>query len=408
MNSTYKQIKPKRVLMILQTTFPPDIRVENEVLSLVKNSDEIHILCRNKGQQKQRESWSDAIIHRLVHAKSPGFLKTILQIPVFLNPYWFIRSAQIIRRYSIDVIHVHDLPLAPLAILLKYIFGLSIIYDMHENYPAALRVWKKRGLEYWLKHPAIFKLIEHISIRYFDRLIAVVDENKNRIIEEYKIPDNRVYVVSNYVNLDTFLANTPYDEIKFPSKQTKIFLYTGGLEIHRGMGITIEAFRRLSKDYEDVLLLIVGGGLSATGKKLEVELKEKIEMDIHLKGKVILTGGIDIKYIPWLIEKSDYCLLPQGANDHTNTTIPHKIFQYMSFGKPVITADALPAMRVISEARGGYTFKSGNIDDYHSAMERILKANYLEISNSARNKTRELYSWYTAERELLALYDSLH
>ena len=392
--------------MLLQTNFPPDIRVENEILSLSSVDFNIHLLCRNGGNQKKRDLWEGVDVQRLIHPKRFKYLSNLLQLPVFFNPVWIFRSVQIILKEKINTIHVHDLPLAPLALLLKLLFRISIVYDMHENYPAALRAWKKSGSEYWLKHPAVFKRIERMTIPRFDRLIAVVDENRDRIIADYGVPAENVFVVSNYVNLNTFKPDAKYLQIDIP-EGVKIFLYTGGLDIHRGIDITFEAFRKLSEDHDDILLLVVGGGKSSAGQKTEQNLRAIVESDNTLRNKVIITGWLDIKYIPWLILKSHYCLIPQGANDHTNTTIPHKLFQYTSFGKPVVAADALPMKRFISEMEAGITFTTGSISSYHSALEDIIKLDYSEVSIQLEAKTREKYSWKCAEKELFELYNSL-
>ena len=37
--------------MLLETTFPPDIRVENEAASLLKAGHEVHLLCRGRGKR---------------------------------------------------------------------------------------------------------------------------------------------------------------------------------------------------------------------------------------------------------------------------------------------------------------------------------------------------------------------
>ncbi|MEA3286945.1 MAG: glycosyltransferase family 4 protein [Candidatus Marinimicrobia bacterium] len=377
------------------------------MLSLQNNGYKVHLLCSNKGKDLVYESWNGSTIHRLLKPGKSNFINSTLQLPVFLNLLWLIRSISLINKYDIKVVHVHDLPLTPIALYLKYFQKVKIIYDMHENYPAALRVWKKTGLEYWLKHPEVFKYIEQVIIPRFDRLIAVVDENRHRILGEYNVPEEKIYVVSNYVNLNTFVADTPYPDVLFPV-DVKVFLYTGGLDVHRGIDITIEAFQKLSKNHDDILLLVVGGGKSAAGKRTELELRSLVDADPLFSEKVIITGWIDIKYIPWLIKQSDFCLLPQGANDHTNTTIPHKIFQYMSFGKPVIAADATPVKRFLAESGGGVTFISDDSENYHEVLEMVLNMDYAKMSYFAREKTKESYTWAIAERELLALYASLH
>ena len=44
-----------RIGMILDAVFPPDPRVENEAVSLVKAGHEVFLFCLHYGQQKQSE-----------------------------------------------------------------------------------------------------------------------------------------------------------------------------------------------------------------------------------------------------------------------------------------------------------------------------------------------------------------
>ena len=41
-----------KILMILENTFPPDIRVENEIHSLKKAGHEVTLACRSKGDDR--------------------------------------------------------------------------------------------------------------------------------------------------------------------------------------------------------------------------------------------------------------------------------------------------------------------------------------------------------------------
>lgn len=392
--------------MLLQTSFPPDIRVENEILSLTKMGGQVHLLCRNSGHQDKNEFWNQALIHRLV---SPGLskgLRSLFQIPVFLNPVWFTRAIRLIRRYDIQVVQVHDLPLAPTALLLRFFCGVKTIYDMHENYPAALRSWKKTGVEYYLKHPMIFKMIERFSLPHFDRLIAVVDENRDRVTDEYDFDPDHISVVSNYVNTDTFTSDVRYESLDLPL-DARIFLYTGGLDNHRGLDITLKAFRLLCERHQDIFLLIVGGGRSGAGKQTENVIRESIAADPVLSEQVRITGWIDVKYVPGLIERSQYCLIPQGSNDHTDTTIPHKVFQYSLFGKPVVAADAKPMKRIVQDSGMGIIFRTDSVESYLSALEEVLDIDYEKVSKRTREETLKRFTWVQAELALFKLYESL-
>jgi glycosyltransferase involved in cell wall biosynthesis len=388
-----------KILMLLQTNFPPDIRVENEIRSLVKAGYTVHLLCRNKGGEVSTENREGATIHRIPWNMKFKILNAFRQFPVYLNPVWRRMLIKLIDRYSIDVVHVHDLPLVPMAVWAKKRRPVKIIYDMHENYPAALKVWQKRGFENLIKNYRIARFIEKRYLPKFDRLIAVIEENKKRVEATYHFPSERIKVVSNLVCLEDFIPNHVYENVSLPNDR-KIVLYVGGLDSHRGLDVVIRGLNQLISGGEPLYLLIVGGG------RYEKTIEELLKKSPFLKGRMHITGWVPFKYVPWFVSQSDVCVIPQGSNIHTDTTIPHKVFQYCALGKPVVAADAIPMKRIVHDMRGGEIFRSGNIEDFKEKLLLALKKPDV-YGQSGKKSVEEKYNWSCAEKELLKVYSSL-
>src|SRR5690606_38577698 len=72
-------------------------------------------------------------------------LNKIINIPLFLNPRYLYYCLKAFINFKPDIIHAHDLPMVPIALILKLIKSVPVIYDMHENYPEALKYFKKKG-----------------------------------------------------------------------------------------------------------------------------------------------------------------------------------------------------------------------------------------------------------------------
>jgi glycosyltransferase involved in cell wall biosynthesis len=388
-----------KILMILQTNFPPDIRVENEIRSLVKAGHTVHLLCKNSGGEAAQKNWEGATIHRIPWCKKIEIMNSFRQFPIHLNPVWRRMVIRLIDQYSIDVVHVHDLPLAPMAVWAKKRYPVKIIYDMHENYPAALKVWQKKGFENLIKNYRIARLIEKKYLPKFDRLIAVIEENKVRVEKIYGYPGKNIAVVSNLVRLEDFVPNNAYSDIHLP-EDLKIILYVGGLDSHRGLDVVIRGMNQLISSGEPLYLLIVGGG------RYEKTIEELLRDSVHLKGRMHVTGWVPFKYVPWFVSQSDVCVIPQGSNIHTDTTIPHKVFQYCALGKPVVAADAVPMKRIVHDMKAGEIFRSGDIEDFIEKLLRVLQKpdNY---GQSGKKAVEEKYNWSWAEKELLRVYSSL-
>ena len=94
--------------------------------------------------------------------------------------------------------------MVPLALLMKLLFGIPVVYDMHENYPEALKVFDKKGLVSLIfKNYRLARILDRFCIKYADRIITVVEENKKRLLGVGVAPE-KVINVSNTVDVNTF------------------------------------------------------------------------------------------------------------------------------------------------------------------------------------------------------------
>jgi hypothetical protein len=66
-----------RILMLLDTEFPPDIRVENEAQSLLDAGHEVHILSYNFGSKTETEIYKGIHIHRFNNDLDQGIFEDV-------------------------------------------------------------------------------------------------------------------------------------------------------------------------------------------------------------------------------------------------------------------------------------------------------------------------------------------
>ena len=129
-----------KILMVLDREFPPDIRVENEIEALSGTGHEIHLACYTRQNRPQFEKKDKLIIHR---KKISTFLYKS-SVAALIFPFYFLFwkkfLKKILTKEKFDAIHIHDLPLVAVGIKMKKQFLVSITADLHENWPAYLRI----------------------------------------------------------------------------------------------------------------------------------------------------------------------------------------------------------------------------------------------------------------------------
>ncbi len=385
----------KTILMLLQAPFPPDIRLEKEIRSLHAAGYEVIVLCNQYEKGKSPQFPHAKIIRIKAHFKSIK-LNKILNFPIFFNPRFLFTTIITFVKYKPDFLHAHDLPMMPLALILKFLFNKPVIFDMHENYPQALRAFKKKGvINFLFKNPLLAERIEKFSLKYSDQIIVVVEENKERLIQE-KVNENKIVIVSNTVDLKTFKF-LPQNKINdFPDKF--ILLYTGTVSPERGLETPVEAITIIKEKLPNILLLIIGDGKSVP------ELTELIK-----KRKI----REFVKLIPWVghenlghyIMAADICIIPQPNNEFINTTVPHKLFEYMALSKPVLVSDAVPLKRIIDDTNAGLSFISGDPEDFANKVLQIAKSD-MDYGKNGYNAVRKKYNWENDAKNLISQYEN--
>jgi hypothetical protein len=71
--------------MLLQSNFPPDIRLEKEIKSLSKVGYEVHVVC-NQYEKELNPEYEYCTIDRVRAVFKSVTLNKIINFPIFLNP----------------------------------------------------------------------------------------------------------------------------------------------------------------------------------------------------------------------------------------------------------------------------------------------------------------------------------
>ena len=398
-----------KIGMILDQKFPPDIRVEKEGRTLVKAGYEVYLLCVSAPNLPDEDVYEGIKLRRCnfypKHWVARNFTVLTSRI-AFKNKFLIPRIEKFIDENSIDVLHVHDLPMVRSGLIAAKKKQIPVIADLHENYPAAIQYFLegrrfrsklfRSSVKKWKKYEAdCLDKVHHI--------IVVIDEAKERIIKDYNLPPDKVTIVSNTVDVN-FFDRIPLDNNLINSyRDDFIISYIGGFGPHRGLDVPIRAMPKLIKEIPNVKLLLVGG----RGGKIQQDL-ERLADNLGFAESVIFTGWQPSDLLPSYIALSDICLVPHHSNPHTDTTIPHKLFQYMLLKKPVIVSNCIPLARIVNETQAGLVFESGNSDDFAKTCLELLDADKRkQFGENGRRAVLAKYNFEKAGENLVKVYENI-
>lgn len=397
-----------KVLMLLDGPYEGDFRLKKEVDTLIGSGHQVTVICYRTGE-KPLESVDGKLrllrTNKIVDHKRAGIID-ILNSIFFINYEIKNRLSRLNEKF--DVVHVHDLPLANTGLQFARKHGYPCILDLHENYPEALKIWFT-----WRKNPLV-RLKNQLFFNYsrwfererkmvneFDQIIAVVEEMKERLVEIHQADESKIAVVSNTEPKDLFL---PIETAKQTSQKFQI-VYVGGIGPHRGLQIAIEAMMEIVSKHPTAELVIIGSGNSDTISYLK-DLVNNSGVEAHVR----FTGRLPFEKALEYMRGAGMNIIPHLKNNHTDNTIPHKLFQIMNSEFPLLVSSCNPLRRIVEEHDAGLVFEAGSPSSFAAQIDYAvhhpeeLKAKAKNAHDAVQKKG---LNWERDAAKLLEVYDEL-
>lgn len=381
-----------KILMLLESNFPPDTRVENEINALLESGHEVHMACVKTKRDSREKKFGKTIIHRMgLNELARKSSVAALSFPLYFK-VWRKFVQQLMDSHHFDAVHVHDLQLARIGYEMKKRYGVEFVLDLHENWPALLKISEhtKSFLGSLLFSEKQWKNYERKYVRLADKVIVVVEEAKERIQSLGVAPD-KIYVVSNTQNLEEFNFEIPAKE-----HDKVVFTYAGGITFHRGLQYVLKAAAQL--DALDFEIRIVGAGRF-------LDKLQELAKALNIEGKVHFLGWQNRDALLKIVFESDVALIPHIKSAHTDSTIPHKLFQYLYAEKPILASNCCPIERILRETGGGWTYSFDDVNELAMIMRQIIQKEY-QLKDFANGKEAVLtkYNWNVDKANLLEVY----
>jgi glycosyltransferase involved in cell wall biosynthesis len=392
-----KSVKMK-ILMVLESEFPPDVRVENEMLALAEAGYEVHLACSTRKNRPETDVFGKSIVHRrtissFIYKSSVGCLK----FPFYFN-FWRSFIFSLCAEEGFDIIHINDLPLSKIGIEVKQKFKTRLVIDLHENWPALIKTAAHTQTipgrllssnKQWIEY-------ERKMLPEADKVITIIEEARDRVIRLGINPD-KICMVSNTINFENL-------SIKAGRKisDTLTIFYGGAINRHRGLQLVLEAIRMCVLKNLKIRFWIVGdGSFRKELKKISIEMK--IDSQVHFLGYKPFNEMIEI------LAEADAAIIPHLRTENNDASSPNKLYQYMYLNKPIISSDCISLKRIITETHTGFIYKNDSAEDLFSLLEKLFYDRKMleEINGNGRKAVLEKYNWNVDKKRLIEAYRKL-
>ncbi len=399
----------KHILMVLDAFFPFDLRVEKEGRALVDAGYRLTVVCyRNEGQSLEEIRDGIRIVRTpavVGHAK-----KGITDILRSLSGQNFTLKSLIRRELAnADAIHAHDLPVYATAYALAKGKGLPVILDMHENFPEGLLAWfqwRKKPLiriknELFFSYKAWLRK-EKTALNSADRVIAVVEEMRDRMVKLHGTDASKVTIVGN-TESERLTEDKKGGSVMIP--RSKKIVYVGSIGPHRGVDTAIEAMPYILAEDAEVRLVVVGSGNADTLAHLQSMAEQKGVADA-----VRFTGQVPYDAALKHMEDALLNIIPHHSNGQNEATVPHKLFQILLSRAPLMVSSCAPLKRIVGDNDAGLVFEAGNAADF--AVKAVWALSHEEELQKMTERGMQLvktggYKWENDAARLVKMYDNL-
>jgi glycosyltransferase involved in cell wall biosynthesis len=388
-----------RVCFIVSTYEPDTIGGQGEVVlnlqkNLLRRSVDAYVLTAGMDIQGYPQTVRTGSGKRLFYAASVACLN------------W-------IRKMDFDVISTHlesGMSLLPFLVAskcrAKIVTTLHISYLCEQRSIGRLMGFKKEHAnpnidEYAVKYlltPIKF-LGTYIDCAVSDRIIAVSSRTAEECRAEYRIPEEKVSVIYNGVDLTEFNPQVSRTRIRnrFSLDGKPVILAVGCATIRKGMPYLLKSMMDLSEKMPDARLIIVG----SNRYKDQMQL---LSRDLGILQNVIFPGLVKREDLPFYYAASDVVVVPS-----TYEAFPVVVLEAMASGRPVVASRVGGIPEAIETGLNGILFEPGNVAQLTEALVSLLKNESMRrrMGQEARHVAEARFDWNEVTNQYLKEFKRL-
>lgn len=379
----------KTICFLSSMHTPTDKRVwDKEAVSLVNAGFRvIHIAPSDKNDRYDLKG-----VDTITYPRPKGILARVLQLP---RLYWLA------RKVNADFYHCNEIDSWFVGALLKLLRRKKVIFDVHEHYPSTFAETYLPGSMSFLGSAAV-RFIFRVLVPFTDRIVFA----KRSVVSDFRCSDSKKLLVQNFTS--TVYSSRNASGGSFGSERKEgdhlMAIHVGLINRSRGWPQLLEALTCMESNR--VRVRIIGtfndgsfddfkGWLSKFDLDDRVSVREWMEFDELYKE----------------ISSSDVGLILFQPVRHNHTlALPHKMFDYMVAGLPIIApAFAVEVAEIVSEADCGILIDTSNSGEIADALDMLAKDNEMRkrLGENGRQAALYKYNWENEAEKLIAMYRSM-
>jgi phosphatidylinositol alpha-1,6-mannosyltransferase len=317
----------------------------------------------------------------------------------FFVVWAFVKAIIILLFKDVKVVHLSDGVLAPIGIILRFLFPrIKVVANIH-------------GLDVaYVEQLSIYRYTNLWAIKKLDEIIAVSSEVQETCLK-YGIPSDIITIIPNGTDADAFFDSALREEktalwLKyFPNMVEKIagrfiILSLGRIVKRKGLAWFI---RNVMPNLPSKTVLVVAG--SGPNK----ESVKKAIKDKNLKGRVFLLGFISDKIKKFLLNTADILIMPNIKVKGDREGFGITVIEAASSGLVPVVADLEGLRDSVEDQKNGLRLPSKNSKKFVETIKYLMNnpKERIKLGKKARKYVKENFDWSVVGRKYLEEFRKL-
>lgn len=221
------------------------------------------------------------------------------------------------------------------------------------------------------------KLVISLLYRLANKIIAQTQEMKDELVKESKIKASKIVVLENPIDkkrIDEGVVDgwNPYHDL-----DKKIIVASGRICYQKGFDLLVDAFSKVCKERDDVVLYILGD----VSNNEEFDKVKEIARANDIIEKVVFAGFKTNPY-PYIKYADCFALSSRWEG------LPNVLIESLYLGTPAAAMRCIPIIeRIINDGMDGYACAKDDVNGLATAILKTLELG--RVTTSYRGSTEE-------------------
>ncbi len=308
---------------------------------------------------------------------------------------------------NVDITHP-QLPLTP-NFAVPPNFGKTLVCTVHSTWKGeaeAIRGEPYNRLnsneKFLVSFNWFLRIFEERMLHRARKIIAVSHFTKWELTNYYKIPESKIKVIHNGVDINKFRPAEDKRKIKVElgfNPDDLAIVSVGRLYARKGLFTLIDSMPAVINRFPNAKFIISGKGQSNEMQKL-VDHAQRL----GVKDSIIFTGYYPDKKLPKLYQAADIFAFSTFYEHH-----PFAVLEALSTGLPVVTTNVGGISETIINGKNGFMCQPFNAGEFSERILYLLEhpKEAAEMGKLARKTIEEQLDWRIVVKDAMKVYEEV-